>query len=78
MNKIDGLNQQQRNAFDNLLKSLLDAQDEFEMGIQNNQSNVVTGFLHRFIQFMNQLAPAGLVLRLTAWAMKRAYRKTID
>ena len=39
MNKIDGLNEEQRNAFDNLLKSLLDAQDEFEMGIQNNQSN---------------------------------------
>ena len=39
MKKIDGLNEQQRNEFDNLLKSLLDAQDEFEMGIQNNQSN---------------------------------------
>lgn len=39
MNKIDGLNEEQRNAFDKLLKSLLDAQDEFEMGIQNNQSN---------------------------------------
>ena len=39
MNKIDGLNEEQRKAFDNLLKSLLDAQDEFEVGIQNNQSN---------------------------------------
>ena len=39
MNKIDGLNEQQRKEFDNLLKSLLDAQNEFEMGIQNNQSN---------------------------------------
>ena len=39
MNKIDGLNEQQRNEFDNLLKSLLDAQNEFEMGIQNYQSN---------------------------------------
>lgn len=39
MNKIDGLNEEQRKAFDDLLKSLLDAQDEFEMGIQNNQSN---------------------------------------
>ena len=39
MNKIDGLNEEQRKAFDSLLRSLLDAQDEFEMGIQNNQSN---------------------------------------
>lgn len=38
MNKIDGLNDEQRGAFDNLLKSLLDAQEEFERGIQAAQS----------------------------------------
>lgn len=40
MNKIDGLNEEQRKAFDGLLKSLLDAQYEFELGIQQDQSNL--------------------------------------
>lgn len=44
MNTIDGLDEKQRQAFDDLLKHLLDVQDEFENSIQKIQSDPETGW----------------------------------
>ena len=46
--------------------------------IRTNQATVITGFTHRLVLFLNRLAPSALVRRITAWAMRRTYRKTID